>query len=174
MCRFARSCSDASPSGAHSRWIPAALWVSTLLLPGPVSAQPRPSEPGRQDAGLYVGASAGGYSEAAEGYTDTTVAGSILIGVGRADWSFQVEMGKTGEHCVPGCHSHGLFNLGVARRFGPGPVRPYVTFGCCLVHAGAGAEIEIGRKLWLAPGLDLSWAVESGSARPKMALLMRF
>lgn len=86
-----------SPSGAHGRWIPVALWVSTLLLPGPLSAQPRPSEPD-QDAGYYVGASAGGYFEAGEGYMDDTVAGSIFIGVGRAAWRFQVEMGMTGEH----------------------------------------------------------------------------
>lgn len=183
MRRSARSCSqedeklpvrDAFPSAAYGRWIPLALWASILFLPGPVSAQPQPFEPGRQDTGLYVGASVGGYSEAAEGYTDATVAGSVLVGVGRADWSLRVEIGRTGEHCVPGCHSHGLLNIGVARRFGTGRARPYVTFGCCLVHAGAGAEIQIGRKLWLAPGLDLNWAVEAASTRPKVALLLRF
>lgn len=183
MRRSACSCSDgdeelkargASPSGAHRRWIPAALWASSLLLPGPVSAQAPPSEPGRQDAGLYVGASVGGYFEASEGYTDSTGAGSVVVGVVRADWSLEVEIGRTGDHCVPGCHSHGLLNIGVNRRFGTGPVRPYVTFGCCLVHGGAGAEIEIGRKFWLAPGLDLNWALQTGSARPKVALLVRF
>lgn len=121
-----------------------------------------------------------------------------------ARWAIQVELGKTGTvYCydqvpilaangslngyrhVPAakgkqgpntiCHSDSLLNIDVVRRFTAGSLRPHIMLGLGAgVHLGVGVEVPFGGRFALVPGIDFNVGPEVGSARPKVALLVRF
>ncbi len=161
-------------TGRPSHRSATALWVATALLPtGAFAQSPEPSRP------FHVGATVGTYHESTEGdVRSASIAPGLVMGLGGPRWSFQVEIGDTGEHCggsSGSCHSHRWYNVGFVRRFRTTGASPYVAFGCCLVHLGAGVEVPVHERFVLAPGVDLNLiAPDAAAVRPKVAVLARW
>ncbi|WP_411281550.1 hypothetical protein [Gemmatimonas sp.] len=158
------------------------------------------STPQPGDKGIYLGATVGQYFESAEGKHGSAPAGSGILGYQFGPkWAMQLEYGRTGtSYCyqqvaiagggfyhvaVPKknppagsiCHSDPIGGLDVIRRFGPSRTRPYVALGLGAgLHLGFGVEIEARQRFVIAPALDLNYAGDAGSARPRVAFLVRF
>jgi len=161
--------------------------LATAFAPGITSAQSTP----RADTGVYLGGSVGVYLESSEGHSGAALAGGGIIGYRfGARWAIQGEVGGTGTvYCYEAilqqldktttretiCHRDAVFSVDAVRRFRAGSLSPYVTLGLGMgVHAGVGIEIPFGRRLAVAPALDVNLWSDMLAVRPKVALLVRF
>jgi len=171
------------------------VMLAALLVPSAALAQAAPASqaaPPAQAApassrGAYVGGSIGLYVETAEGDSGQAPAGSIIGGYqfGKR-WAVQGEYGWMGDvycHQITGgsgapytsCHRDPIFSIDAVMRFKAGGLRPYLAFGLGMgLHVGTGVDIPVGRHVVIAPGVDFNVLPDMLSARPKVAVLVRF
>jgi hypothetical protein len=164
------------------------LTAAAALVAASAAAQTPPGS----GKGAYVGGSAGVYFESAEGNTGHALAGSAIFGYRfGARWAMQGEVGGMGDvYCREAtlswenphretretvCHRDPIFTVDAVRRFTAGRLRPYVAFGLGIgAHVGLGAEIPVGGRFAIVPGVDVNVLPDMLAVRPKVAMLVRF
>jgi len=169
------------PSAALAQTAPAAS------AGPPAQAAPAAQASSPSVRGAYIGGSIGLYVETAEGDSGQAPAGSIIAGYQfGARWAVQGEYGWMGDvycHQITGgsgapytsCHRDPIFSIDAVMRFKAGGLRPYLAFGLGMgLHVGTGVDIPVGRHVVIAPGVDLNMLPDMLSARPKVAVLVRF